>query len=418
MQFIKYNNYNILLIPNKNSEVVLIESYINSGCVNETNKNLGISHLAEHVICSGWKKCKTNCFNYWKKKGAIINAMTSDTYVKYYINGLKKHTVEMLDYIISITINPEIKKSRIEKEKTSVKQELNMYLNDPAYPIYNETNKLLFNIEGLILQDDMKLQKKNLPLLKAQDLKNWHETYYTSNNILFTVTGDFNKVFVLQKMKRLLKNSNSVSLPPLYNNVFRPGFEIKYIKTRSSPHTNVCFAFYNDFNYSNNNYIYIDFIKNFINTSLTSILFNLLREKMKLIYSINFFNSTNQYGSFFTIHTTCDHENTKILIHNTIRVLNDLVNGKYKPQYIKYIKDLFITEHYNKCKQNYYYSQFYSIQYLNQLNSHNKHIITIDEYVNLIKKLTKSKINRLLKETFNIENMKIIYKGSRKFKLV
>ena len=380
MQFIKYNNYNI-------------ESYINSGCVNETNKNLGISHLAEHVICSGWKKCKTNCFNYWKKKGVIINAMTSDTYVKYYINGLKKHTVEMLDYIISITINPEIKKSRIEKEKTSVKQELNMYLNDPAYPIYNETNKLLFNIEGLILQDDMKIQKKNLPLLNAQDLKKWHETYYTSNNILFTVTGDF-------------------------NNVFRSGFEIKYIKTRSSPHTNVCFAFYNDFNYSNNNYIYIDFIKNFINTSLTSILFNLLREKMKLIYSINFFNSTNQYGSFFTIHTTCDHENTKLLIHNTIRVLNDLVNGKYKPQYIKYIKDLFITEHYNKCKQNSYYSKFYSIQYLNQLNSHNKHIITIDEYVNLIKKLTKTKINRLLKETFNIENMKIIYKGSRKFKLV
>ena len=139
---------------------------------------------------------------------------------------------------------------------------------------------------------------------------------------------------------------------------------------------------------------------------------------MKLIYSINFFNSTNQYGSFFTIHTTCDHENTKLLIHNTIRVLNDLVNGKYKPHYIKYIKDLFITEHYNKCKQNSYYSKFYSIQYLNQLNSHNKHIITIDEYVNLIKKLTKTKINRLLKETFNIENMKIIYKGSRKFKLV
>lgn len=55
----------------------------------------------------------------------------------------------MLDYIISITINPEIKKSRIEKEKTSVNQELNMYLNDPAYPIYNETNKLLFNIENM-----------------------------------------------------------------------------------------------------------------------------------------------------------------------------------------------------------------------------------------------------------------------------
>ena len=40
----------IILNHDNKSKTTMIESYISSGCINETKENAGISHLLEHVV--------------------------------------------------------------------------------------------------------------------------------------------------------------------------------------------------------------------------------------------------------------------------------------------------------------------------------------------------------------------------------
>ena len=114
-EFVKFNNFIILLNTNKHAKTVLVESYINNGAVDEKKENLGISHLLEHICTDGWSKCRNNCSEFWKKRGVVLNASTGQTYVNYFIKGLPKYLDEMISYIISISTSPIINKNRIKK---------------------------------------------------------------------------------------------------------------------------------------------------------------------------------------------------------------------------------------------------------------------------------------------------------------
>ena len=108
-EVIEINDFKIILNYRSDSSTVMVESYISSGYINENRENVGISHLLEHVVCEGWKKCgNKGCSEYWKKRGVLTNASTGQTTVQYYMHGLKQFSKEMVDYIVSISIDPNI----------------------------------------------------------------------------------------------------------------------------------------------------------------------------------------------------------------------------------------------------------------------------------------------------------------------
>ena len=52
------NNYKILLIPVKETNIIYVQSFILSGRMNENKRTSGISHLLEHVCKPLLKKAK------------------------------------------------------------------------------------------------------------------------------------------------------------------------------------------------------------------------------------------------------------------------------------------------------------------------------------------------------------------------
>ena len=131
----RINNFKVLMIPVKNTNVVYVQSFILSGYMNETPGTAGISHLLEHVLGDSWSKCNDDCAKYWGDRGIISNAATSDTTINYYIEGLHKDLEEIVEYIVKITTNPQITNARIEKEKKAVREELKREMNDPYWKI-------------------------------------------------------------------------------------------------------------------------------------------------------------------------------------------------------------------------------------------------------------------------------------------
>ena len=416
-EFIKFNNFIILLNTNKHAKTTLVESYINNGAVDENRENLGISHLLEHICTDGWSKCRNNCSEFWKKRGVILNASTGQTYVNYFIKGLPKYMYDMIDYIVSISTNPIVNKNRIKKEKKAVTNELLIHGQNSQLPLYNLLNQILFTVPGLQFQDDIQHQIKNLANLNAANLAKWSKEYYGSGNTIISISGNFCKKTVLTKLKKKLKKYTKYKTRTYYRNVFTPGLKVGYVENKMIDNTTVFFAFHSPIFYKDLETYYIDFFKEFINSGMTSILMYELREKRDLIYNIQLDNYTTPYGTYILIETSCKNNNIERAVKRTIKTLQKLSEGKFSSRHMEYVRESYLVKKYNDCENNDFISNFYGEQYINQLfNLQNPLIISPTEMISKIKELQKPEFVGFIKKLLIFSNVKVAYQGKREVK--
>lgn len=416
-EFHKFNNFIILFNHSTNAKTVLVESYINNGAVDESEENLGISHLLEHICTDGWNKCRNNCSEYWKKRGVILNASTGQTYVNYFIKGLPEFLNEMVDYIVSISTTPIINSNRIKKEKKAVVNELMIHAQHNQLPLYNLLNHMLFSVPGLQKQDDVDFQIENLNKIQTPQLIKWAKKYYGSGNTIISITGNFNKSKIKKRIETQLKKYTKHKTRPYYRNVFKAGLDVGFVKNDHIDNTTIFFAFHSPIFYKDLETYYIDFFKEFINSGMTSILMYELREKRDLIYNIQLDNYTTPYGTYLVIETSCKNKNIEKTVKRTIKVLQSLAEGGFSSKHMEYVRKAYLVKKYNACQNNDFISEFYGEQYINQLfNIQNPLIIDPKQMLEKVSKLTKPEFIGFIKKLLIFANVKIAYQGKRQVK--
>lgn len=415
-ELLNINDYTVILNYIKDAPTTMVESYISNGFIHEDMNNSGISHLLEHIVIESWDKCVyKGCLDYWKRKGVIMNASTFNSTIKYFMEGLEKYTMEMIQYIASISSSPQLKKDRMDKEKKAVVNELMIHSANPYTELYDNLNKVMFSNEGLKYQDDIKIQIKNLKSITLEHLKQWTKRFYGQGNVIIIVTGNFSKNKVIKLLKKTLKNTNVSRILPKYSDIFSQGLTIKYIKNKNIINTNIVLSFSSAIYQSDPDIFYIDFFKEFINSGITSMLMDELREKKKLIYNIEIFNHTLAYGTYLTITISTKNKNIENTILNTIKILKRLARGRFTEEYMEYVKKVYMVSYYSMCKNNEYISDFYGEQYINQIynNKDTIQIRTPNEVFQEILDLKKINLSLFIKKLLVFSNMKIVYQGKR-----
>lgn len=416
------NGFIVLLYHNPNAKTFYSESYINNGNIDEVKENMGISHLLEHVCTDGWKRCNKDCSELWKKKGAIMNASTGQTYVNYYIYGLKEYAYDLIDYILSITTNPVINMRLTQKEKAAVINELLIHTQNPQLDAFQQINDNLFTIEGLKLQDNVQLQIDNLKNLNYNKLKEWVDRYYCSGNIVFSFVGDLSekksnpnrKSKIIKFINKKLDKFKEKPSRPYVNNIFKPGMKVSYINNKKIENTTIYFSFHMPLFLKDIESYYIDFFKMFINSSMTSLLMYELREKSKLIYNIHIDNYILSYGNYITIEISTKNKFIEKVIEKTIQIFKKIKRGNFPNKHIEYVKKAYLVKTYNTNKNNAWISNWYAEQYLNQLNTNTESVIIChNKILDKIKSMTKKQFIDFVNKLLLFENFKIVYNGKR-----
>tara|TARA_B100000674_G_C37967186_1_gene975197 strand:- start:455 stop:1738 length:1284 start_codon:yes stop_codon:yes gene_type:complete len=414
-QIIKINNFTI--IYNKtNSDTTLVEAYVNNGAIYENKNNVGISHLLEHIVCEGWKKCDGPCSIYWSKRGVQTNASTGQTYVNYYMHGLNKYSSEMMDYIAGIAMKPIITKKRLQKEKAAVRNELAMHKTHPELELYCELNKILFNIPGLQFQDDLDLQLEILKKFTLKDVEDWLNKFHLPGNIVFVVSGNVSKDLVKKIFKKKLKKYKGNSNIQHSLDIFQLGVQIKYVKNKKMKNSKIFFAFPSPLSQKDKEIHFIKLFEKLINSETTSILFRQLREKKDLVYNITIDDSVHGYGSYIVIKTQCANNDILEVVSTTLQVLKDMSIGKLKKDNLKHIIELYLVEYYNTCKNNNNISSLLGEQYINQINDiDNATIYTYKEITKILKKIKYDEFIVFIKKLLIFANLKIVYQGKQEY---
>ncbi|MGB0385771.1 MAG: M16 family metallopeptidase [Ardenticatenaceae bacterium] len=160
------------------------------GSRNELPGITGISHWVEHMMFKGTEKFPKGAIDREiSRLGGSFNAMTSMDFTAYYAT-LPADKIEMAmqieaDRMINSTFDP----AETEAERTVILSELRMYENSPGYRLSQELQAAAFQLHPYHHQTIG--WESDLRTMTRDDLYNHYRTYYTPNNAVAIVVGDF-----------------------------------------------------------------------------------------------------------------------------------------------------------------------------------------------------------------------------------
>lgn len=179
------NGHKIAIMPRKNQQSI-VKTFVDAGSINETDEKRGVQHTNEHGLFKGSSKLKDgDVFKFTGQMGASTNASTDYAQINYYISApymgeeeLKKTIAIQADMIY----NPTFDEAAMESEKEPICSEISMINDDPSTKAYDRVIRNLYQINS----NSQNLVAGSIDTVKAltkQDMHNYHQTYYTPDNL-------------------------------------------------------------------------------------------------------------------------------------------------------------------------------------------------------------------------------------------
>ncbi len=203
------NGLRIIAVPDKNAQTVTVLILVGAGSKYEAKETSGLSHFLEHMFFKGTKK-RPNTLAISEtldKVGGAYNAFTSKEFTGYYAKVAKEHSELALDWVSDIFLNSKIEDKEVQREKGVIIEELNMYLDAPMKHIGDIWEELLYGDQPAgwptigFKQNILAFNKKHV----TEYLKN----YYSSQNIIVCLAGNFNKQKMTSQIDKNFKNVSS-----------------------------------------------------------------------------------------------------------------------------------------------------------------------------------------------------------------
>ena len=369
----RIGGYTILFIKSK-SKTAYVSSIIANGYCNETESDLGINHLLEHVLLDSWKKCKQkSCQLYWMSKPVFFNGFTTMTQMKYFIDGTSDELPGMLEYIIDITTHPTLLQKSLTAEKKIVVNEMNLRINLSDYGFNQIALNALYTLPGLQQSNNYLLQKKNVENISLQDLVDYLRKNYTPSNTYFFVSGDFKPAHVLSVFRKKLTASSSSSsssstesslnIPSKNPFSYKPKlFFVKNKTDEANASGGVNFDIFFPLDIHMNN----ELLQHLLITCnvMEKELYNILRIDHKLIYSMSVDYATYYYGTVVEITGSCTDSNLVKILEYIIAYLREKKTKYVDQKILNNSKKLLLLSRYNHIKNPMEIAEFYESQYL------------------------------------------------------
>jgi len=397
------NGHTVILHPS-NLKTVFVECSINAGFLQETKETAGLNHLLEHILTEAWPKCGKSCMEYWNLKGVPMNASTDMTFMTYHVDGLPADLPKFIEYIGTITDKPIFRMKSLAKEKKAVIDELSELQNDPTSEVLTTLYYHLYK-GGLRYAEDYQLQIDNLKNFTMSDIEAIYNAEFTTRNMLFIVSGTFNKEVALDSFRRVLKKTpGGVYTQP---SCFTYKSETIFLKRPKASATTLKIAFPSSMLVGDPLYIYVTPLESLLNT----IFMDVLRVKHGLVYGVNLTCTTNTCGTTSLISLSVQPDN----VVGCVRLLYETIHHYLKSKFSKpLVQSSINTELINYYEEN-PFAHYYMLQYLNQLGTASPTIVTRASRITRIRRMHSDDLKATMERLFDFSTSMIVYQGVRAF---
>lgn len=319
-------------IPSANSACLGV--WVKVGSRYENSDNNGISHFIEHMIFKGSKK--RSSFEIAKSiesVGGNLNAFTGRELTCYFVHVLSKDLPMALEILSDIIENPLFNSSDIINEKNVILEEINSIEDTPEELIYEHFQKNLFYKHPLGFS--VLGKSKNIKKFNRKNLRDFWKRNYTSDRIVVAVSGDVDH----KKVTKLVEKYFSF---PRGNKKIKFKRKINKTNKRTVIEKNISQAHICMGNigvpYCEKEKYPLMVLTTLIGGGMSSRLFQTIREKRALAYSIYSFAEFLSDSGIFGIYVGTDKDKIEKVINLIKSELKKLCEKKISTREINQFK--------------------------------------------------------------------------------
>ena len=299
-KYVQENGLRVILEPVESSVSVSAGLWLTRGSRNEKPEEYGYAHLVEHMLFKGTEKYTAKeLARMVDRAGGQHNAATNREYTCYYINIMADHLEMAVELLADMYYNPLFDSTELEKEKNVVLEEIMMC--EETHEEHVHDLFLEHMLQGHPLSHPILGTGKIIESASSASLRGFYADNYRNSNAIFVIAGNFD----IQKAKELVGrcfaaengNPNPSAMPELD---LPQRVRFKHVK-RDIEQVHFCVGA-EGIQRNDNDRWALYALSTILGGSMSSRLFQKIREDAGLCYSIYSFHSSFSDLGLFGIY--------------------------------------------------------------------------------------------------------------------
>lgn len=298
---------------------VAIGIWIGTGSRNETLSNNGISHFLEHMFFKGTKtRSALDIAEAFDSIGGQVNAFTSKEYTCYYAKVLDNHASFALDVLADMFFNSTFVEEELVKEKNVVYEEIKMYEDTPDDIVHDLLSKAIY--ENHSLGYPILGTEKTLETFTGTMLKEYVHNMYTPDRVVISIAGNIDESFI----KEVEKIFGSYEGGQRKTEEEKPTFHVNQIaRKKDTEQAHLCIG-YEGLQVGHDDIYDLIILNNILGGSMSSRLFQEVREKKGLSYSVFSYHSAFEDTGIVTLYGGTGAKQLDVLFETIQETLSTL----------------------------------------------------------------------------------------------
>ena len=304
------NGMRVIFAPVEGAESVTVMVVSGTGSRYESAKENGMAHFLEHMVFKGTKKRPTAkvIAETLDGVGGEFNAFTSKDHTAYYAKVDKQHFKDALSVISDVFLNPLLPKGEIERERGTVVEEINMYLDMPIRQVGVVFDEILFGKNNSLGRSILG-PKKNILRFTREEFLQYFNRNYVAENSAICVSGSFSQTAALKEIRKIFKNMRVGEIPqhePYMHAQEEARVKVEY-KATDQTHFVLGVPAYSHVH--KDRYV-LEVIAAILGGGMSSRLFTEIRERRGLAYYVK--ADTDQYSDIGSFYVRAGVSNPKL----------------------------------------------------------------------------------------------------------
>jgi len=310
--------------------------WVDVGSAKETPDINGLSHFTEHMIFKGTDKLSPFAIaDKFESLGAHINAFTGKGATCYFVKSIDEHFEECFKTLSHIFFDSIFDAGELDKERNVILEEINMVEDSPEDICFDLSASATYGTTAL--GQTILGPSDNIKRFKSEDVKKFIGDFYCASNIVVSLSGHITPEQADALVQKYVLNkacaNQSFALEPKKMVIQRTHKQ----RIKDFEQSNIVLT------YDSLPFNHTDFaIQNVLNViaggGMSSRLFQTIREKMGLAYSVYTTPSAHLYNGNFNIVLNISPENTQKTLDAVASELKKLKSGDVTGQEIERAK--------------------------------------------------------------------------------
>jgi len=185
------NGLKVVYVPFPGTDSATFNFIGRAGGAWEKPKELGIAHFIEHLAFDGTEKYPDadDLRGLIEDVGGFLNAYTDNFEVNYITKVLGTDIERAFDFLSQQSLYPLFKQEDIEKQRSVITQEENMYRDSPVENFLLNSDEHIY-AQGNRLQQPLIGTPETLKSISRDMIKKYYQGNYNADNFVLSVCGN------------------------------------------------------------------------------------------------------------------------------------------------------------------------------------------------------------------------------------